>query len=219
VKDHKPLVVFDLDGTLTKKDTYIPFLLGFLLRNPWRVLRTIHLPLAVLVHLFGLRNNTWLKLIFLKAFLGGVNRNKIESWVNKFSDNVVDNGMRENALDILAKHQRQHAEIVLVSASLDIYVEAIGGKLGFINIISTKAEFKQNCVTGNITTQNCYGEEKVERITEWLMHHDHDHVDIAYSDHHSDLPILQLAKKGIAVNPTNNLRALSKSKQLEVVDW
>jgi phosphatidylglycerophosphatase C len=219
VSSQKMLVVFDLDGTLTKKDTYIPFLLGFLLRNPWRIFRTAHLPLAVLIHLVGMKDNTWLKLVFLKAFLGGIHQSKLESWVNKFSDSIVNEGMRARAIDILSKYKSQGVEVLLASASLDIYVEAIGRKLEFENIISTKAELEDNYLTGNIATKNCYGEAKVERIMEWLVSHDYEHVDIAYSDHHSDLPLLQMAYKGVAVCPTDNLRALSKSKQLEVVDW
>ena len=219
MSNQKMLVVFDLDGTLTKKDTYIPFLLGFLLRNPWRLFRTVHLPIAVIIHLMGIKDNTWLKLAFLKAFLGGVHQSKLESWVDKFSGSIVNEGMRTSAIDILRKYQSQHVEVLLASASLDIYVEVIGEKLGFDNIISTNAEFEENYLTGNITTKNCYGEAKAERIIEWLASHGYEHVDIAYSDHHSDLPLLQMANKGVAVCPTNNLRALSKSKQLEVVDW
>ncbi len=219
MKDKAPLIVFDLDGTLTRKDTYIPFLLGFLVRNPWRIYRTIHLPLAVLMYLFKMKDNTWLKLVFLNAFMGGVSRKKLEPWVNSFSETVVNQGMRVNALEILSKHKKQDCKLVLASASLDIYVEAIGKKLGFDTIISTKAEYERDCLTGNITTKNCYGDEKVNRVNEWLAHNNYGQVDIAYSDHHSDLPLLQRANKGIAVNPTDALRAMSESKQLEIVDW
>ena len=49
------LAVFDLDGTITRHDTLLPFLGGYLLRHPWR------LPRVVLgSHLDSVPNGGWL---------------------------------------------------------------------------------------------------------------------------------------------------------------
>ena len=59
-------VIFDLDGTLTKKDTYLPFL-GLCLREfGLRKLSAIVLPLYVLLYKFSIISNHQLKEIFLK---------------------------------------------------------------------------------------------------------------------------------------------------------
>ncbi|MGC2032534.1 MAG: hypothetical protein WA642_21130, partial [Steroidobacteraceae bacterium] len=42
------LAVFDLDGTLTWRDTLMLFLLSFLRRHPWRVFGLWRLPFALL---------------------------------------------------------------------------------------------------------------------------------------------------------------------------
>ena len=70
------VAVFDLDGTITRRDTYLAYLLGFLGRHPERWSRAAPLPFAVLYHLAGWRSNTWLKTTFLRAVLGaeGVSR-------------------------------------------------------------------------------------------------------------------------------------------------
>jgi len=63
----KKISIFDLDGTLTKTDTYLPYLIGFLKRNPRRWLKAIILPFAVVMFYLKIRNNEWLKTIFLQS--------------------------------------------------------------------------------------------------------------------------------------------------------
>ena len=41
------IALFDLDGTLTWRDTLLPFMLGFLRRRPHRALRLWRLPSAL----------------------------------------------------------------------------------------------------------------------------------------------------------------------------
>ena len=67
-------VLFDLDGTITRRDTYLAYLLGFLARHPERLLRAAPLSLAALRYLIGERDNTWLKTTFLRAILGSIPR-------------------------------------------------------------------------------------------------------------------------------------------------
>ena len=212
--------MFDLDGTLTKRDTYMPFLIGYLCRHPWRLLRTIHLPFAVVMHLLKWRDNSWLKKVFLKACLGGLSRQALAQWVTTFTQSLVANGLREGAVEQLHRHRREGKILVLASASLDVYVEAVGYELGFDHIVCTMAEWDEsNCLTGELHTANCYGQEKVKRLTKLLECNDYKSVNIAYTDHHSDLPLLEWAGVGIAVNPTEKLRLASHEAHLQVVAW
>jgi phosphatidylglycerophosphatase C len=78
------IALFDLDGTIARRDTYLAYLLGFLARHPERWPRAAPLPIAVLCHLAGWRSNTWLKTTFLRAVLGGIPRGRLESWTESF---------------------------------------------------------------------------------------------------------------------------------------
>jgi len=92
------IALFDLDGTITRRDTYLAYLLGFLGRHPERWPRAGALPLAVVSHLAGWRSNTWLKTTFLRAVLGGVPRRRLEAWSNSFLDGVLSVGLWPGAL-------------------------------------------------------------------------------------------------------------------------
>lgn len=216
---HAKIIVFDLDGTITQRDTYLPFLFGLLLRKPWIIYRLYALPIAVAMHFAGLRNNTWLKKVFLKAFMKGMSQHDINDWVEEFTDKVLEDGLRDGALSELNKHKQAHACILLVSASLDIYVNRISEKLGMHATLCTEVGWDNNKITGELKTDNCYGEEKITRLQAWMTQHGGEVVNVAYSDHHSDIGLLNFAEIGVAVSPSKKLAGIIQSNQLKLVHW
>jgi hypothetical protein len=76
--------IFDLDRTITQRDTYVAFLLKFLLNSPSKVIFSSWLPIAVLMHKIGLRDNTWLKTVFLRSIAGGASKLEIETLSERF---------------------------------------------------------------------------------------------------------------------------------------
>jgi len=52
------VAVFDLDGTITRVDTYVHFLFAVMRRYPLRVLRGAWLPLALVIHKSRLKDNS-----------------------------------------------------------------------------------------------------------------------------------------------------------------
>jgi len=214
------VIVFDLDGTITKRDTYLPFLVGYLLRNPRRIIRTLHLPFALILFFLGVRDNSWLKRIFLHACLGGLSRKSLAPWVMLFTNSLLNSGLRDGAINTLQKYIDNNDEVVLATASLDIYVNEIAAALGFKHVVNTQVEWDcEDRLTGGFLTNNCYGKEKLKRVVEWMRAHQYETVDIAFSDHHSDLPLLIYAIQSIAVNPNSKLLEITKTKAIKVESW
>lgn len=65
------VAIFDLDGTLAKRDTYKPFLLNVLKHRQGRVFNVSILPVFIAMFCMNIINNHKLKQIFLAAFLKG----------------------------------------------------------------------------------------------------------------------------------------------------
>jgi phosphatidylglycerophosphatase C len=214
------VALFDLDGTITRRDTYLAYLVGFLARHPERWPRAAPLPLAVLCHLVGWRSNTWLKTTFLRAILGGVQRQRLESWTESFLERVLSRGLRAGALETIERHRAAGDGLVLVTASLDFYAEPLGRRLGFETILCTRAQYDDaGRVTGELAGGNCYGADKLVRVQQYLQQHLPGTPVICYCDHHSDLPLLQFAQRAIAVNPTRRLRRTAERIGLPIEDW
>ena len=213
------IAIFDLDRTITTKDTFIGFLTGFLWRHPWRCLRTIGLPIAFMRFALGYKDNGWLKERFLSAFLGGISHARLDPWVDVYVKRVLANGLRPGAVQAIGRHRAAGNHLVLATASLDFYVEAIGAELGFNRVISTGADWTPSrTLSGNFATANCYGAEKLRRVSEIYQSERQGRPVVAYSDHHADLPLLRWADRAVAVNPTPTLAAAA-SNDMTIVDW
>src|SRR4051794_39902527 len=107
------LVVFDLDETITRHDTLLPYAIGLLVRKrPWR----LPLLLGVLPGIIGLlrgRNDEGrIKQAFIKAALGGSRRAVIEAWTARFVPRLLERGMFADALERVAEHRRQRDYLV-----------------------------------------------------------------------------------------------------------
>lgn len=218
-RDETAIVVFDLDGTITRYDTYVRFLLYVIRRRPLKLARLPLLSIDVLRHKLGSQTNTWLKKRFLSAVLAGHDQETINSWAISFSQNVVKSGLFDDALACVKHHRSTGAELVLLTASLDIYVQPMGEMLGFKHIICTRTTWDDDVLGNELDGGNCYGDIKLERVIQWLESRANKNILAAYGDHESDFPLLKIAQHGIVVNPDEKLRLKAKKNQLELVDW
>ncbi len=218
--ERRVVALLDLDGTITKRDTYIPFLMGFLLSYPSRLWRVGSLPFAVVLHALGLRDNAWLKAHFLAAVLGGAERSEIDTWAAVFVERLVARGLRRKARSVIEHHRAAGHELVLATASLDLYVEQLAERLGFDMVVCTAAEWRSNgTLTGRLDGPNCYGDAKRAAFWSRVSTARDQLYLIAYSDHHADLPILTDADRAVAVNPTRRLLRAARLGHLEIQDW
>ena len=215
------LAIFDLDRTLTQFDTYLAFL-GYLCRyNPKRLLTGPVLLKAVVEYKRGHHNNSWLKEQFWAAIAGGLPADQVSQWGYQFADLVCRHGLRDGGLRAIAEHSGAGDHLVLVSASFDVYVNAIGEQLGFDAVLCTNSEISSDMViTGRLDGPNCYGDEKIRRLQQYVRSPERFSQCIAYSDHHSDLELLKWADQGVAVHPTKILLDAAKRFSMTVTtDW
>jgi HAD superfamily hydrolase (TIGR01490 family) len=214
----KTVAIFDLDNTITRKDTYLAFLLSVLLTHPARVFRTIGLPFAVIAYKIKLKDNSWLKETFLSAVMGGLNRNQVNSCRDKFIEKLLLQGTYKDALDAISKHREAGHQLVMATASFHFYTEKLGKKLGFEKVVCTQAEWSENQLTGKIKGGNCYGLNKLNQLTNNFEPRESYKI-IAYSDHHSDEPFLQWADIAYAINPTAKLKKIAEQQAFTIQQW
>jgi HAD superfamily hydrolase (TIGR01490 family) len=212
------LVVFDLDRTLTRYDSYLPYLLGFLLATPSRVVRLWSLPLTVLSYVLKRIDNTQLKQRFLASFLEGTDRVAVQRWTDRFLEQFLASGLRREALRVLDDHRQRGDVLVLLTASLDLYVRDLGTRLGFEHVICTLTAWQGDRLTGLLAGPNRYGAEKVRCLKELKASYP-EHRVVVYADHHSDIPLLLEADQGILVNGSSKARRLAAQAGLQQVIW
>ena len=211
---HPETVVFDLDGTLIEGDSFVRYLLFCLWSTPWRIVRCVHLPFAVLIYLLKIKNNSWLKQVFLQAVVGGLKAHRIEHISRVFSRWIWKKKLKSQAQAKLHMHRELGQRIVLVSASPDLYVRHIARELYIENVYCTEVGWENDRCTGTLASQNIYGPAKLAVLAE-----NAESLGVVYSDHHSDLGLLLAADTGIAVDPTRALLRAATREGLRVESW
>ncbi len=212
-------MVFDLDKTITTNDTYLSFLLAYLSRNPFRLLKCWQLPFAVILYKLKVKDNTWLKKRFLGAIVGGASRSDVNSFANRFVEKTVKHKLRGYALQEIEAHRNSGRMLILATASFDFYVEDLGQQLGFDVILCTNSVWDDDRLLGDISGENCYGVSKLHRVRQYLRENQNANYTLMYSDHHSDLPLMDWVDEAIAVNPTARLRELAEQNGYEIKIW
>lgn len=188
------VAAFDFDGTLTRRDTLLPylrrglgwprFLWALLLSGPW---------LAA----FALRlmSNHRAKARLLKSALGGRTDAEIEQWTAAFVRDHLPAQWQPDMLARLRRHQQLGHCCVMVSASPGIYLHDVGRVLGMDGVICTELAIREGALTGDMATPNCHGQEKVRRLQAWLAERGIQKPVVlhAYGDSSGDVPLLNLA--------------------------
>jgi phosphatidylglycerophosphatase C len=196
-EEARPLAAFDLDGTLTHRDTLLPFLRQAVGRGPtYRALLASALPLARAAA-FGGPHRDDAKAAVLRGVLAGAPLGGLTEAAEAFADHVVAHHLRPDVRERVDWHRREGHELVLVSASPELYVTPIGRRLGFDAVLATRLEVDAaGVLTGRLLGNNCRGPEKVARLQEWRR--DGLVVAYAYGDSPGDREMLALA-----LTPTN----------------
>lgn len=210
--------IFDLDGTLTKKDTYLPYLMGFLIRNPKYWLRSVVLPFAVLMFYFKLRNNQWLKETFLKAIFKGEHLDNVQKWNNKYLSELYRHEMNDDIVSILKEKQSEGDIVILATASLDIYIYDIAKELNISHVICTLTKKNEGVIEGELDGKNCYGPEKLNRIQTYLKENNLSGEIYFYSDHASDYSVMEFSDFPYAVYPTKKMREIAKNENIPIIE-
>jgi HAD superfamily hydrolase (TIGR01490 family) len=163
-KEDRPVVaVFDFDGTLTRRDSLLPFL--------WRVAgpvafiwnATVLLPTLV-QYALGILDNGPAKERVLGQFLAGKPVEKIQAVAESFAAETIPSLLDPEAIRRLRWHQEQGHATVLVTASPELYTAPWADAEGVDDVIGTRLETEEGTFTGQFATPNCYGPEKTRRL-------------------------------------------------------
>ena len=193
------VAAFDVDNTLTVRDCVVPFMrrvagtptlaLG-ILRRPFDVLRMV-----------VARDRDALKAFFVSLAFAGQSVSKVNDIAVSFAEEIADKWIRADVAQRLRWHQEQGHVVVLVSASLQPYLDVLGDLLEVDAVICTNLVEQDGVFTGEILGANCRGQEKVSRLYEWCSAAgiDSSCVRYAYGDSSGDHQLLLAAENGILV--------------------
>jgi len=187
------LAAFDFDGTLRRGDSLLPFLMRIAGRGP--ALRAI----AASVVRVGWRNRgidrDEIKSRTFAHLLAGRDAALTAATAADFGRGLIAD-LRPDVVARLREHQRLGHRVVIVSASLSIYLQVVADHLG-CELASTELVTTDGRLSGEIDGRNCRGPEKVERLR-FLVDGRPDQV-WAYGDSRGDDEMLAWADHGVRI--------------------
>jgi HAD superfamily hydrolase (TIGR01490 family) len=209
------LAIFDVDYTLTKKETQIEFYKFMLNKEKKHIL---HLPKVILSGLLFA-----LKLVPLKStkeyfisFIEGMKEEEMKQYVKDFYEQRLSKLLYKDAIDTIRKLKAEGYKIYLISASPEFYLNELYNIKEVDKIIGTRYICENGIHKRTMEGENCKGEEKVKRLKEELKK---ENIEIdfknsyMFSDSLSDSPLFDLVGKPFLINYKKG------HDRIEILNW
>lgn len=196
------LAIFDVDYTLTKRETLMELYLFMLKKNP-RLLK--HMPrslMSVFFFLFKIFDEKKAKENFI-YFIDGIHEKDMKQLMKEFYEKRLSKIIYKDAYDMMKKLKSEGYKVYLISASAEFYLNELYNIKEVDKVIGTRFKCEAGVHRRFMEGRNCKGEEKVERLMQ-VIKEENIEVDFKnsymFSDSLSDLPLFNLVGKPYLIN-------------------
>lgn len=191
----RPIAAFDFDGTLLNGDCLL--ILHRLVRSPFgQLVDGVQLLPALLLWKSGLRSTAWFKQVFLRLLLTPAMQTRSLEQRQQLLQHTLANTLwrhlRPEAVARLEWHRQKGHRVVIVSASPRCLLQPIADRLQ-TELIATETSDPTSGEPIRLTSANCKGPEKIERLAQWLQEPLSNMELHAYGDSRGDRELLQSA--------------------------
>jgi len=162
------IAAFDFDCTLSPRDNFVPFLR--------RIAGTAATAAAFAngaIRLATRGREHWsrndMKAELLEQLMGGRDAADLDDTARAFAADVAARHLRAEALERADWHRTQGHRLVIVSASLAVYLRPIAEHLRFDAVLATELEVGDDGrLSGRMDGENVRGPEKARRLDAWI---------------------------------------------------
>lgn len=155
----RTIAVFDFDGTLTTKDTLMLFIRYSCGTMRFILGMALFSPLIILMML-RLYPNWKCKEKVFSYFFKGMPYEKFKKLGEDFGKQFHSTILRPSMEERLQWHLEQGHKVYVISASIEEWVAPFFRSFGDVTVLATKVKPDLSGFASN----NCYGQEKVERL-------------------------------------------------------
>lgn len=184
------IAFFDFDGTTTHEEMFTPFIKYAAPKHRLLLGRLCLASTIIRYKHFNMPAHLVRPKVAGYAFKG-LDEEALKQKGKDFSVSVIPEFVRTNALERMQWHKDRGDKVVLVSASLSLYLKPWCDLQG-IELLSSDLEFNNNKATGRYATPDCSSEEKVIRIKAQYKLSEYDAI-YAYGDTPEDYAMLNIA--------------------------
>ena len=156
------VAAFDFDGTLTQRDTLVPYLARVAGRGMLAAAFARE-AVGVAAWMIGREDIDAVKCRIMRRVLAGVPVEAARRAALAHADDVL-RSLRRQALARVRWHREQGHRLVLASAGLDLYLEPVARAIGMDDVLCSRLAVRDGVLTGELEGADCTGEEKLRRL-------------------------------------------------------
>lgn len=155
------------------------------------------------------------------SYAAGTPAAELRTRTARFYEEEVRTTFRPGALEALRAHRASGDRCVLLTSSTNYLAELAAAELGLDGVLCNRLEVDaQGLHTGRVEGRVCFGAGKLVHAR---AEADQQGVGLGlcafYTDSFSDLPVLEVVGRPVAVNPDLRLRRLAQKRRWRTVDW
>lgn len=195
------VVAFDFDGTLSTRDNFVPFLCRIVgTPTVTQILATSGVRVAS--HGRSEWGRDAVKAEVLRRIFTGYDAERLDKLGRAFAFDIMRRHLRAQTVDCVDWHRTQGHRLVIVSASLGVYVRPIAERMRFDAVLASELEVGiDGRLTGRLAGANVRGAEKARRLDAWL---DGEPAYVwAYGDSSGDRELWDRADRPVRVTKRN----------------
>ena len=156
----------------------------------------------------------------MTRWLENVDASVLKQLFNDLGRYLVQNKIRQKAVEAAAYHRGQGAKTVILSASVKDVCLPVQNYLQIDDIICTKMQLNNGIYTGKVSGNYCYGEEKLERVKVYCREQGFSLQESwYYADSFADLAVLKAIGHPVCVTPDRKLKKEAHKMGWPVEEW
>ena len=188
------LALFDFDGTITATDSFVPFIRRAVSPTRQMLGWVVLLPIIV-AYKAGVISASRTRATIVSFGLRGRREDEVRDIGVTYAIEVLPKTIRPKAMDRIEWHKSQGDDIVVVSATPNVYLEEWCRRTN-LAVICTQLESCGGILTGRYVGGDCTGLEKTSRLLKKYDLKSYKTI-YAYGDTSEDDDLLSLADKKI----------------------
>ncbi len=209
----KKIAVFDFDGTMIKQDSMVLFFFAYFDFNIRSLPVFFKILFGAAKYMLKLESQLSFKQKYINTALKYAKTKDSRQLSEDFSHLLLSK-VSPHAIAWIKKLKSQGYALVLLSASIDLYLEKVYKELGFTHLICTNVTEEDGKYA---IEKNCYGPHKIEMLRD---HYKEEEIDwrssYCFTDGSSDKDLLDLFGHPYIIN---NKRFYRKNPRFRFQKW
>ncbi|HLD04070.1 MAG TPA: HAD family hydrolase [Candidatus Dojkabacteria bacterium] len=185
------IALFDFDGTLIKKDSFIDFIifskgLGNFIKG------VISNFFDLFLYALNLKSGDQVKEKLFSYFFAKTSYKKFKDVCTKYSLEKIPKIINPQIFKKFLEHNRNGDTLILASASIKDWIYPWAKKVGFNKIIVTEVALSGSDLSGKFATPNCNNAEKLRRFLKEFPERNY-YLLYVYGNLNGDKELLEIA--------------------------